>query len=176
MNHLITFMQSIQDIPAFCLNANGIIIATNQRAEEMEPGCIGLSIGDICPEYFGGNSSPDLSLYDSSRSFYAFDGKRLQLDRFGEYYLCRLLPESTVPFSDLTADPAALAEQAFTIRRSIRNLMDDFSMFEDLLDEFDILTEQMKEFYDVLEHGGATARKALLALNRIELSGDILAN
>lgn len=175
MNKLIQALSETDRIPSFCINLSGTILSANESALEISPNCIGQTIDLAFPEFCPNKYPLDLSAFDYHHTLRAKGGKRLDISRFDDILLCRLLPEIPALQDNLDRLPEAVREASLDqIRTSVEKALRSHSLIEDVFSDLDLFDPKTyQEVTDTLNQSNSSCRKICLACDRLEMTEEL---
>ena len=184
MLDLIAQLVDQEKVLACCIDKTGLIRHANDAAFAISPLCTTMFLSKFLPEFFPSDDyQPDYARFASQQTLMDSQGRRLELFRFGDWFLCRLQPPI-----DWKTDPAPSGDgsnEVERIRRAAVDLLQNNSENEDrvyfLYEEIrDKLEDEWKNknqainachlLNDSIYSGSLNARQVILSCNRIEIS------
>ncbi len=184
MLDLIGQLADQERVPACCIDRTGLIRYANDAAFALSPLCTTMFLTEFLPEFFPfGDYQPDYPHFSSQQTLFDWEGRRLELCRFGDWFLCRLQP----PAVQNDAPPSGSAGEIQRIRRAASDLLNDHSENEDrvyllhqqLSDHLEQTVKESekaetmdacRELGDTVRAGTLSARQIILGCNRLEIS------
>lgn len=172
MNKLAQTLCETDGIPSFCADLSGTILSANQAALELLPDCVGQTIDLVLPEFYPNKYPLDLASFDYHHTLRAKNGKRLDISRFDDILLCRLLPEIPALQDDLDRLPEAVREANLDqIRASVEKALRSHSLIEDVFSDLDLFDKKIyQEVTDTLYESNSSCRRICLACDRLEMT------
>ena len=152
--------------PALCARLDGTAAYLNPAARRIWPVWEGLPLPDLAPEYFSeGQFRPDFRYLGSHQCFYG-GREMLEVERYGDAYLCRLLPSARVEKPIETG----LEDEMVIARASARDSIREGSSIEDgVIDDLSAGSALYSLVADRLHTSGSYCRRVALACNRAML-------
>ena len=162
---LIPIAEAMEE-PALCARLDGTAVYLNPAACRVWPVWEGMALPDFAPEFFSeGQFRPDFRYLDSHQCFYA-GREMLEVERYADAFLCRLLPSSRVEKLVETG----LEDEMEIARASARGSIREGALIEDnIIDDQLASSGLYLRVADGLDMSGRFCRRVALACNRTQL-------
>ena len=173
MLQIISQLVDQESVPTCCIDKNGMILHANSAALDISPACTTMCLSDFLPDFFPADGfQPDYEQFASQQTLLDSSGNRLELCRFGDWFLCRVQPPAELknaPFADGTAEVARIRQAAVSLLHHNSSAEDQlYDMYEDF--EREQAVSLCRTMTGSLHTGSMDARRIILGCNRLEIS------
>lgn len=175
MLQIISLLVDNESVPACCIDKTGMILHANSAALDITPVCTTMFLSEFLPNFFPTDGVQlDYEQFASQQTLLDGSGNRLELCRFGDWFLCRLQPpvelnNDTPPYSDGTAEVARIRQAAVSLLHHNSSAEDQlYDMYEDF--ERKQAVSLCQTMTGSLHVGAMDARRIILGCNRLEIS------
>lgn len=175
MQQIIFQLVDHETVPACCIDKTGMILHANSAALDISPLCTTMYLSEFLPDFFPADGfQPDYEQFASQQTLLDGSGNRLELCRFGDWFLCRIQPaveskNGAAPYTDGTAEVARIRQAAVNLLQHNSSAEDQlYDMYEDF--ERKQAVSLCKTMTGSLHTGSMDARRIILGCNRLEIS------